>query len=312
MNTDIQALLDDPLAQQLAIAVLGIVIVWLIIRVLNNTFTQRIESAEARYRMRKVTSLGAYIIIALFLLYVFAEQLQAVTVVLGVASAGIAFALQEVIVSFAGWIAISFGSFYNVGDRVKLGGIMGDVIDVNFLRTTIMECGGWLTSDAHNGRIVRVSNGFVFKEPVYNYSAEFPFLWDEIKLPVRYGSDYRQARAILEKVAEETVGEYAADAIREWDDIRRRYLIKSEDMKPTVSMVANDNWIEFTLRYVVDYRSRLSIKDALFTNILNQIDAAGGAVELGSATFELVAAPEVQVRLEEEYQSTMSRPKEDD
>jgi small-conductance mechanosensitive channel len=80
-----------------------------------------------------------------------------------------------VIASVAGWMAVSFGGFYKVGDRVELGGIKGDVIDIGILRTTIMQIGEWVSSDQYNGRIVRVANSFVFKEPVFNYSAEFPF-----------------------------------------------------------------------------------------------------------------------------------------
>jgi small-conductance mechanosensitive channel len=63
---------------------------------------------------------------------------------------------------------------------VELGGIKGDVIDIGILRTTIMQIGEWVSGYQYNGRIVRVANSFVFKEPVFNYSAEFPFLWDEI------------------------------------------------------------------------------------------------------------------------------------
>ncbi len=97
------------------------------------------------------------------------------SVALGVPGAGIAFALQEVIASVASWVAVSFGNFYSPGDRVQLGGIKGDVIDVGVLRTTLMEMGEWVNGDLYNGRIVRVANSFVFKEPVYNYSADFPF-----------------------------------------------------------------------------------------------------------------------------------------
>jgi small-conductance mechanosensitive channel len=104
-------------------------------------------------------------------------------VAIGVAGAGIAFALQEVIGSVAGWIAISFGGFYRPGDRVQVGGIKGDVIDIGILRTTLMELGEWVNSDLYSGRIVRVANSFVFKQPVFNYSGDFPFLWDELRLP---------------------------------------------------------------------------------------------------------------------------------
>lgn len=95
---------------------------------------------------------------------------------IGVASASIAFALQEVIGSIAGWIAISFGNFYAPGERVQLGGIRGDVIDIGILRTTLMELGEWVASDLYTGRVVRIANSFVFKQPVFNYSGDFPFL----------------------------------------------------------------------------------------------------------------------------------------
>ena len=46
------------------------------------------------------------------------------------------------------------------------------------------------------------------RSPYLYYSADFPFLWDEIMLPIKYGSDYHLAREIIQKVAEETVGDY--------------------------------------------------------------------------------------------------------
>jgi small-conductance mechanosensitive channel len=114
----------------------------------------------------------------------------------------VALALQEVITSLAGFFAVTLANFYKPGDRVQIGGIRGDVIDVSLIRTTLMEIGGWVDGDLYNGRVVRVTNSFVFKEPVYNYSAEFPFLWDEIHFPVRYGSDYRLTRKVMQEVAE--------------------------------------------------------------------------------------------------------------
>ena len=73
------------------------------------------------------------------------------------------------------------------------------MIDIGMLRTTMMEIGEWVNADLYNGRIVRVANSFVFKAPVFNYSGDFPFLWDEVTVPVKYGGDYRLAREIFEK-----------------------------------------------------------------------------------------------------------------
>jgi small-conductance mechanosensitive channel len=78
------------------------------------------------------------------------------------------------------------------GDRVQLGGIKGDVMDIGVLRTTIMETGQWVDGDLYNGRIVLIANSYVLKS-LY-YSGDFPFLWDEIKIPIQYGSDYEKQK----------------------------------------------------------------------------------------------------------------------
>lgn len=141
------------------------------------------QDNDNRYKTQKILDAVSYVIIILALLIVYSENLSGLTVALGVAGAGIAFAFQEVIASVAGWLALMFGNFYRTGDRVQLGGIKGDVIDIGVIRTTLMETGQWVDGDLYNGRIVRVANSFVFKEPVFNYSGDFPFLWDEIKIP---------------------------------------------------------------------------------------------------------------------------------
>ena len=157
----------------------------LVVHFFRRSLSQFIPDADIRYRVRKVITFVSYLVIALFLTIVFNDRLGQLTIVLGVVGAGIAFALQEVIASFAGWLAISSGQFYKPGDRVQLGGIMGDVIDISILRTTVIEIGAWGKADQYNGRIVRIANSFVFKELVFNYSANFAFVWDEITIPVK-------------------------------------------------------------------------------------------------------------------------------
>ena len=238
-----------------------------------------------------------YLAVVIFVALVFSDKLGGFTVAFGVAGAGVAFALQEVIASAAGWMAVSFGGFYKVGDRVQLGGIKGDVIDIGILRTTIMQIGEWVNADQYNGRIVRVANSFVFKEPVFNYSAEFPFLWDEIMVPIKYGSDYRLARELIERVAEEIVGDYVRAAEQAWVPITRRFLIEAASVRPTTTIIANQNWIEFTLRYVVDYKVRRSTKDRLFTRILEEIDKTADQVGIAAATLNIEKLAPLEVRL---------------
>ena len=298
--------LYNPTVGKLVTVIVGILIVAAIVRFLQKVLGRRIESVETRYRARKFVSFGGYLLGILLITVVFSDKLGGLTVALGVAGAGIAFALQEVIASVAGWLAISLAHFYNTGDRVQLGGIQGDVIDIGILRTTLMEVGQWVDGDLYNGRVVRIANSFVFKEPVFNYSGEFPFLWDEIRIPIRYGGNIPLARQILNDVALEVVGEYTDQVKDAWEHLVRSYLIENAQIKPMVTLVATDNWMEFTLRYVVNFKERRGVKDRLFTRILEEIGKTGDNVELASATFELTMTPELSVRMAKEINGEMS------
>ena len=298
--------LFDPTVGKIIAVLVGVLVVVALVRLIHRFVIGRyIERSDTRYHARKVTSLVGYLVAILFIAAVFGDRFTNLTVAFGIAGAGIAFALQEVIMSIAGWVAIVFSDFYKTGDRIHLSGVKGDVIDIGILRTTVMECGEWVNADQYNGRIVRLSNSFVFKEPVFNYSDDFPFLWDEIVIPVKYGSDHRQARKILQDIVDEVVGEYTAYARRSWRDIVKQYRIEDARIEPTVTMVFDENWMAFTVRYVVDYKARRATKDRLFTRILEAFAQTAGAVAVASTSTDinLTDAPVFGVRFTEKQGS---------
>ena len=197
MEEQIKEFLFNPTVGKIVTIFIGIAIIWIIIKAIQRSWFSKIKDNDNRYRAKKFSGFIGYFLTIVLITVVYSDKLGGLTVALGVAGAGIAFALQEVIASFAGWLAIMFGGFYKTGDRVQLGGIKGDVMDIGVLRTTIMETGQWVDGDLYNGRIVLIANSFVFKEPVFNYSGDFPFLWDEIKIPIQYGSNYEKAKEIF-------------------------------------------------------------------------------------------------------------------
>ncbi len=283
----VKEILFDPTVGKIVVLALGIVAIYTLRRVAQTTLANRVEDKTTRYRTRKLVAFASYLVVALFVATVFSDKLGGFTVAFGVAGAGIAFALQEVIASVAGWIAITFANFYKIGDRVMLGGIKGDVIDIGVLRTTIFQMGDWVAGDLYNGKVVRLANSFVFKEPVFNYSADFPFLWDEITVPIRHGSDRDKTQAILESVVETVSGDYARGVQETWDKMTRNYVIEHARVLPVVTMVMDENWMTYTIRYVVDFKGRRTAKHQLFKQILDKIDGSGGAVSIASAAQEI-------------------------
>ena len=297
MNEQINKFLLDPTFRKIAFIAIGFAVIWIIIKLIQRRLLVKIKDPDHRYSGKKFSNLVGYIFSILLLAFVFSDKLGGITVALGIAGAGIAFAMQEVIVSFAGWIAIMFGGFYKTGDRVQLGGIKGDVMDIGVIRTTIMETGNWVEGDLYNGRIVLIANSFVFKEPVFNYSGDFPFLWDEIKIPIQYGSDYELAKSIFEQTGKEVAGDLSQKSKEQWKLLQSKYRLEDAQTEPMVSLVANDNWVEFTLRYIVNYKKRRLTKTELFTQILKKIEATNGKIKFASATFQLVEPPEFKVKI---------------
>lgn len=287
MERLIEAFFQDPMVRKFIFAVLGTLIIMLVFRLLKNNLFKHVKS-ENWYMTNKVLSFTSYVLIIFLLGVIFSDRLGGITVTLGLAGAGITFALREVIASLAGWLGIVFGGYYSTGDRVQLGGIKGDIIDISMLRTTVMEVGEWVDADLYNGRIVRIANSYVFSEPVFNYSAEFPFLWDEISIPITYKSDHDMTKDLLEKIADEIVGDYTKKAQIDWDRMVKRFILENQSIHSSVTVEITDNWVEYTLRYVVDYKRRRSVKNKLFMEILNQIKATDGAIEVASTSLKLI------------------------
>ncbi|MDH3381736.1 MAG: mechanosensitive ion channel family protein [Flavobacteriaceae bacterium] len=300
MEAQIRKLLLDPLVGKLLIVILGMLIIWILVKLIQRKFILKLDDISNRYKSMKFITVLGYIFTILLITIVFSNKIGNLTVALGVAGAGIAFALQEVITSFAGWLTIIFGGFYKTGDRIQLGGIKGDVMDIGMLRTTIMETGQWVDGDLYNGRIVLIANSFVFKEPVFNYSGDFPFLWDEIKIPIQYGSNYEKAKQLFFDITHNLAGDLTNLSKKKWKELQRTYLLEQAQTEPMVSITANDNWVEFTIRYVVDYKRRRLTKTALFSQILKEVENTNGEIKFASATFHLVEAPEIKVSVKKE------------
>lgn len=293
----LKKILSDPTIGKIAIILFGILIIWVVIKAVQRNFISKLKDSNQRYKAKKISSFAGYIFSIIIITIVYSNKLGGLTIALGVAGAGIAFALQEIIASFAGWLAILFGGFYKTGDRVQLGGIKGDVMDIGILRTTIMEVGQWVDGDLYNGRIVLIANSFVFKEPVFNYSGDFPFLWDEIKIPIQYGSNYAKAKVLFVEIAKKTVGDLTDKSQQQWNLLQKKFMLENAQSEPMVSIIATDNWVEFTLRYVVNFRKRRFIKSELFTQILTEVEKTNGEIKFASATFHLVEAAEINVKI---------------
>lgn len=215
---------------------------------------------------------------------------------LGLIGAGLAFALQRVITAFAGYIVILNSGLFAVGDRINMGGVRGDVLTLGFMQTTLMEMGVapgsdagpsvWVKSRQFTGRIVTVSNAKIFEEPVYNYTRDFPYIWEEVRLPIRYGDDRVRAEAILLDAARRHAVDPATLSEQAAETLERRFDLHRLDFEPSVYYGLTSNYLELTVRFMVRVHGTRAIKDQMARDILDGLDQAGMTVATAALRIE--------------------------
>ncbi len=222
----------------------------------------------------------------------------------GLFSAGLAFALQQVVTAVAGYFVILRGSTFTVGDRISMGGVRGDVLRLGFIQTTIMEMGQphsvetadpamWVKSRQFTGRIVTVSNSRIFSEPVFNYTRDFPFIWEEMAIPIGYHADRARAERILLDAAKKHATDPSAMAVEAKRDLQRRFGVEPIDLEPRVFYRLTDNWLELTVRFIVGTHRIRDAKDAMSRHIIGEFDRTG--MGIASSTYDIVGLPPIRI-----------------
>jgi small-conductance mechanosensitive channel len=227
------------------------------------------------------------------------------TTAIGLVSAGLAFALQRVITAVAGYIIILRGKLFNVGDRISIGGVRGDVLRLNFTYTTVMEMGQphsvqmadpamWVEARQYTGRIVTITNDKIFDTPVYNYSREFPYIWEELHLMVSYENDLKLAEEIILNAANEhalRIAELSSNALKE---LERKYFVKAQQLSPRVYFRITDNWLEMTVQFITETHNIRDIKDKISRQIVSKFHLAG--IKIASTTIDIINLPEIRLK----------------
>lgn len=293
-----QWMYEHPVSSNIIKYIIWAVFILLTIAFLRRYLRKKLPDTGVRYKSQKAVEFFGYILLILVTISFFTGSIKDFALAIGLLTAGITITLQELILSVAGSFYIFFVGVYKPGDRIEINNIKGDVIDIDSIYTTMMEIGEWVSSDNYSGRIVKLSNAFVFKGPVYNYSKDFPFVWDEFNLPIRYGSDIELAKSIVVRVASEALSEYVTKSISKWNQVVNKYYIENAQVEPTLAITMTDNWIQFNLRYIVDYKKRRYTKNILNELIGKEILKTDGKIQLASATFEIVSIPNINIKKE--------------
>ncbi len=231
------------------------------------------EDVKSRYFWKRGIKNVYYVLVVTLIGLYWLEHMSSFATFLGLFSAGLAIALKDPLVNFAGWLFIIIRKPLKLGDRVEIGDHAGDVIDIRFFQFTINEIKNWVDADQSTGRIIHVPNGYVFLYPQASYNQGFEYIWNEISVMITFESNWDKAQELLEIIVKEHAEQFSFSARKKLIEASKKYMIFYGTLTPIVYLSVKDSGVQLTMRYLIDPRKRRTSEHNIWHDVLKAFRA---------------------------------------
>ncbi len=247
-----------------------LVFLWIDRKLTNKVIQSRYTDVRLRYQMRKTVSYVSSLVALILITWIWTDGVESIGTFLGLLSAGLVIALKDLMVDLAGWLFITWRKPFNVGDRIQIGNVSGDVIDIRPFQFTVLEIGNWVDADQSTGRIIHVPNGRVFSEPQASYTQGFQYIWNELCVVVTFESNWRKAKEILQRIANKHSEHLSEQAQKQVEQAAEKYFIFYSRLTPIVYTRVREYGVALTIRYLSEPRRRRGTEQELWEDILDE------------------------------------------
>lgn len=262
------------LALRLVILAVAIAIVLLFSEFWRRATFRLVRDPRRRSQFLLLRRIIVSITIVFVLLFAFATEIGSLATFAGLITAGVALALQNVILSVAAYFFLIGKYGIRVGDRVQIGDVTGDVVDIGLVRLHLLELDTSTGDPQPTGRVVVFSNSVVF-QPASNFFRQLPgsnFGWHRITLSLATDVDYKVARERIGGAANEVFNEYRQEIERQHRTLEQNLTIPIAMPEPSTTMRFRDTSLEISVRYPVLLNDVSSIDDRITRAILAAVD----------------------------------------
>ncbi|GAB6058949.1 hypothetical protein JCM31598_20660 [Desulfonatronum parangueonense] len=261
------------------LVVLGVVAVaWILVRIVRPLLRRTLKRWEKANAVVALFGIVIWIFAAGISLSVLAGDIRALVGSLGLIGLALSWALQTPIESFSGWLLNSFKGYYRVGDRVAVGDVFGDVYQIDYLTTTVWEIGspargGFVQAEQPTGRLITFPNNEVLAGTVVNLTRDFPYVWDELTVPLANESDLGLGMRVLTDVARELLEPHMSSPAHHYAEILKKAGLEVGGVteEPRVFVSMNESWTDLTIRYLVSARQRRKWKSELTVRVMAEL-----------------------------------------
>ncbi|HKV69915.1 MAG TPA: mechanosensitive ion channel domain-containing protein [Gemmatimonadales bacterium] len=268
---------------QIAVTCIIVLVLLIVRRMTLGLVWRQTHDAKLRYRWQKATTYFVSLIGILMLGRVWFGGFHEAGNFLGLFAAGIAIALKDILVNIAGWLFMVWRRPFSVGDRIQIGTMAGDVIDVRLFHFTLNEIGNWVDADQSTGRVIHIPNGRVLTDVIANYSEGFEYIWNEIPVLVTMESDWERAKELLLEIVQRDSADIVKAAEESVKHSTKKFMILYTTLTPTVYTKVGEDGVVLTMRYLCEPRKRRVTEQTIWEDVLRTF-AKEPQIDLGYIT----------------------------
>lgn len=232
-----------------------------------------VQDTRRRYQLLLLRRIALWCVVVMIVGFAFASELGSIVTFAGLITAGLAVAMQSVLVSIVGYFFLIGKYGIRVGDRVQIGDVTGEVIDLGLVRLYLMELGGH-GSLGPTGRVVAFANSIVFQvsSGLFKQIHGVDFVWHDITLTLPPGADMASAKKKLLEAATDALKDYRDDILRQSQEIQRTAASDlGGDARPQVQLKYSATGVEAHVRYPVHLRHAAEIDERVSQELSNVI-----------------------------------------
>lgn len=245
-------------------------VLYTVIKLASKFFIDKIEDVSNRYLWLKISRYITVLIAFIGLSKIWFGAFDSFGTYLGLLSAGLAIAFKDLLINLVGWLFILIRKPLRLGDRIQIGEVTGDVIDIRIFQFSVMEIGNWVDADQSTGRIIHIPNGFVFSKFQANYTEGFEYIWNEIPVLLTFESDWKKAKTILEEILNKNTIHFSEEAEKQIKRTARKFLIFYNKLSPIVYTTVKDSGVLLTMRFLCEVRKRRGVDMVIWEAVLNE------------------------------------------
>lgn len=234
-------------------SLIALLVLWALRKLIVDFIEHRKLDQAQQFKIKKSIDTAHKIFVVFVFWQIWFIALESYVTYLGLLSAGFAIALKDPIANFFAWIFILWRHPFEIGDRIEVTGVVGDVVDQRLFSFTLMEVGNWVHADQSTGRIIHVPNSRVFNEALANYTKGIGCIWNEISVTVTFESDWKEAKRLLTEIVEAHALQMGCQPLAEKN---KKYLILPPTQTPIVYTSGKEYGVLLTARYLCNPRQR--------------------------------------------------------